>query len=110
MNCSITSGPIARAVDRPTLMHTTVTCSLRLRHAGCTVPESAPADGDLHLVSLDDAPSMTQACDQVHCGAVEVFNRGRWGAVCGTQQADIACRQLGFPFGRNYAATAVRLG
>ena len=56
-------------------------------------------------MDLEDTPSGTSPCDQVHHGGVEIFNRGRWGAVCSfgdtnyTREAMVACGQLGFPFG-----------
>ena len=49
--------------------------------------------------------AVTQTCNEVHYGGLEVFNRGRWGAVCGpgsedfTREATVICGQLGFPFG-----------
>ena len=49
----------------------------------------------------------TTACDDVHFGAVEFFNAGRWGSICAPDSdvatfaidAAVVCRQLGFPFG-----------
>jgi len=61
-------------------------------------------------VPLEDTAVPTQTCDEVHFGGVEIFNRGRWGAVCiaagdaaqFTLDAEVACRQLGYRFGRMY--------
>ena len=43
-------------------------------------------------------------CDPLYTGILEIFNEGRWGAVCTNGgrdaiTADVVCRQLGFPFG-----------
>ena len=61
--------------------------------------------GDVRLIPFPDTPG-SAACDEVHFGAVEVFNAGRWGAVCdGTAlAAAVVCRQLGFPYGWLYNA------
>lgn len=50
----------------------------------------------------------TSSCDELHFGAVEIFNRGQWGRICTGNSANglfafqlvasVACRQLGFPF------------
>lgn len=58
----------------------------------------------------------TSTCDEMHFGAVEIFNSGRWGRICAggpgaaalssfQMDAAVACRQLGFPF-----ATLLPLG
>ena len=76
--------------------------------AGCNTPDAAPLPGDVRLVDLEDTPSGTSPCDEVHFGGVEIFNRGRWGAICTaaafmdvdqTREATVVCGQLGFPFG-----------
>ena len=51
----------------------------------------------------------TAVCDDVHFGGVELFREGVWGRICtgpfprGTAEftldAQVVCRQLGFPFG-----------
>lgn len=51
----------------------------------------------------------TAPCDDVHLGAVELFIEGRWGRICNgdfggdpeefTLDAQVVCRQLGFPYG-----------
>lgn len=59
----------------------------------------------MRLVDLEDTASGTSLCDEVHFGGVEIFNRGRWGAVCGqsgmdlTHEATVICGQMGFPSG-----------
>lgn len=68
-----------------------------------------PTDGDVRLVPLNGTAVPTAACDEVHFGGVELFREGRWGRICsgrgGDEPADFAldaeviCRQLGFPFG-----------
>lgn len=78
------------------LHHECVSC------AGCEDAESLPQAGDVRLVPLEDTASMSRACDDVHFGGVEVFNRGRWGAVCASgdpQIVEVVCRQLEFDFG-----------
>lgn len=59
-------------------------------------------------MALDGIDGQTQPCDDVHMGAVEFFNDGLWGRICGpsslrrgasTVDANVVCRQLGFPFG-----------
>lgn len=59
-------------------------------------------------MALSGVDVQTQPCDEVHMGAVEFFNDGRWGQICGpsgqrqgasTVDANVVCRQLGFPFG-----------
>ena len=54
-------------------------------------------------------------CDPLYTGILEVFNDGRWGAVCSNGgrdaiTADVVCRQLGFPFGNPVNGDFVRLG
>lgn len=66
------------------------------------MPEVAPQQGAVRLVPLIGTATATAACDAVHLGAVEVFNRGLWGRL-GIHSNDFltaqaACRQLGFPF------------
>lgn len=68
----------------------------------------APAEGDVRLVPLNGTATATAACDDVHFGGVELFREGRWGRICSgrggrtqefTLDAQVVCRQLGFPFG-----------
>ena len=76
--------------------------------AGCTAPAPAPESGDVRLVPLVDSVP-TAACDDVHFGGVELFWDGRWGRICAGENAgdagdfvldaQVICRQLGFPFG-----------
>eukprot|EP00892_Ulva_mutabilis_P005900 jgi/Ulvmu1/3682/UM017_0098.1 len=78
-------------------------------HADCAAPASSPAEGDLRLVPLNGTGVATAACDDVHFGGVELFRQGRWGRICNgrfgrdedefTVDAQVVCRQLGFPFG-----------
>lgn len=63
-------------------------------------------DGDIRLVPLSGAAAATATCDDVHFGVVELFRDGIWGLICGgraaekfTLDAQVICRQLGFPFG-----------
>lgn len=76
--------------------------------AGCEERPAAPSDGDLRLVPLNASVASTAVCDDIHFGAVEMFREGRWGRICKTGSGDpiaftidaqIVCRQLGFPFG-----------
>ena len=73
--------------------------------AGCNTPDAAPLPGDVRLVDLEDTPSGTTPCDEVHFGGVEVFSNGQWGAICSfgstdlPKEATVVCSQLGFPFG-----------
>lgn len=78
--------------------------------AGCDSPANdSPMEGDVRLVPLNGTTSPTAACDDVHFGGVEIFHDGRWGRICsdrfGTAPADftldaqVVCRQLGFPYG-----------
>ena len=75
--------------------------------AGCDVEDSGPpAEGDVRLVPLNGNSPPTAACDDVHFGGVELFHDGRWGRICletetyeFTLDAQVVCRQLGFPFG-----------
>lgn len=55
---------------------------------------------------LNGTSPPTAACDAVHFGGVEIFHDGLWGRICSgdapydfTLDADVVCRQLGFPFG-----------
>ena len=61
--------------------------------AGVTCAEAPCTHGDIRL--RDGLTSY---------GRVEVCNNGVWGTVCsdswGTQDAQVACRQLGLPFNR----------
>eukprot|EP00892_Ulva_mutabilis_P008276 jgi/Ulvmu1/5820/UM025_0077.1 len=86
--------------------------------SGCTVNDTAPAQGDVRLVELRGSNFMTQPCDDVHFGAVEFFNDGRWGRICNDAEQDpggfaidalVICRQLGFPFGSLMDLDEVRL-
>ena len=72
-----------------------------------------PQQGDVRLVDLPGPGAVTQTCNEVHYGGVEVFNRGRWGAVCATttssrevldftRVATVICGQLGFPVGSTF--------
>lgn len=36
----------------------------------------------MRLVPLADTPTPSAACNEVHFGGVEIFNSGRWGAMC----------------------------
>lgn len=65
--------------------------------------------GDIRLVPLQDFDASTSPCDDIHFGGVEIYNDGQWGRICGkvvgrepgslALEAQVACRQLGFPFG-----------
>lgn len=80
-----------------------------LIHAGCLAPDATPAEGDVRLVTLNGTSSNTSVCDAVHFGGVELFHEGHWGRICTgmrfdaadrfTLDAQVVCRQLGFPFG-----------
>ena len=77
--------------------------------AGCEAEPSAPSEGDVRLVPLVETAVPTAVCDEVHFGGVELFREGVWGRVCRsrsrfneqefTLDAQVVCRQLGFPFG-----------
>lgn len=76
-------------------------------NAGCTSRSSAPTQGDVRLATLAGTVA-TSPCDDVHFGGVEIFNDGAWGRICFgtfdqfqafTVDAQVVCRQLGFPFG-----------
>lgn len=77
--------------------------------SGCDAPASAPVDGDVRLVPLNGTAVATATCDEVHFGGVELFRDGIWGRICVgrfggdpeefTLDAQVVCRQLGFPFG-----------
>lgn len=73
-----------------------------------SIPTIAPAEGDVRLVPLNGTTAATAPCDDVHFGGVELFREGRWGRICAgrfgqpeefTLDAQVICRQLGFPFG-----------
>ena len=76
---------------------------------GCEAPAGPPAEGDVRLVPLNGTVVPTAVCDDVHFGAVELFLEGAWGRICAgslggdaedfTLDAQVVCRQLGFPFG-----------
>lgn len=78
-------------------------------HAGCASTDAEPGEGDVRLASLIDSDFGTAPCDDVHLGGVELFRDGRWGRICAgsfgdnaedfTLDAQVICRQLGFPFG-----------
>ena len=95
-----------------------ICASVRCSHgcAGCSPNNKAPAQGDVRLIALDDILP-TQPCDAVHFGGVEIFNNGQWGRICSdrsgrsnrdfTIDANVVCKQLGFPFGTLYDAAEV---
>ena len=85
---------------------------------GCSagVPDSgpeSPEEGDIRLVPIDGTAAATAPCDDVHFGGLELFHAGQWGRICvgdfipsaGPEPEDfavdaqVACRELGFPFG-----------
>lgn len=83
-----------------------------MSHAGCPADGSPPLEGDVRLVPLRDAPSQSAPCDPVHSGLVQIFSAGVWSSICTDRfgrfggdrtsfdlDADVVCRQLGFPFG-----------
>eukprot|EP00892_Ulva_mutabilis_P005580 jgi/Ulvmu1/3394/UM016_0010.1 len=85
--------------------------------SGCSADAAEPAQGDVRLVETTGITSGTQPCDAVHFGAVEIFNAGQWGRICSgrfsgfpdfTIDANVVCRQLGFPFGSLYDLEDVR--
>ena len=63
----------------------------------------------MRLVPLNGTAVATAVCDDVHFGGVELFRKGVWGRICPgpfgggaedfTLDAQVICRQLGFPFG-----------
>ena len=63
----------------------------------------------MRLVSLNGTEGPTAVCDDIHFGGVELFREGTWGRICAdpfgsypedfTLDAQVVCRQLGFPFG-----------
>ena len=71
----------------------------------------------MRLVPLVDTAVPTAECDDVHFGGVELFREGAWGRICpgrfgGDEQeftldAQVVCRQLGFPFGTVIDATDI---
>eukprot|EP00892_Ulva_mutabilis_P007291 jgi/Ulvmu1/4934/UM204_0006.1 len=77
--------------------------------SGCEASATPPAEGDVRLVPLNGTDVPTAACDDVHFGGVELFREGQWGRICAgrfggeqedfTLDAQVVCRQLGFPFG-----------
>ena len=77
--------------------------------AGCNSPPMQPVEGAVRLVPLNGTASPTAPCDDVHFGGVELFFQGQWGRICSggnggdhnefTLDAQVVCRQLGFPFG-----------
>ena len=62
----------------------------------------------MRLVPLNATAVPTAVCDDVHFGGVELFREGIWGRIClnrfggeeeeFTVDAQVVCRQLGFPF------------
>ena len=77
--------------------------------SGCETATPAPSEGDVRLMTLNGTTAGTAACDEVHFGGVGMFFQGRWGRICNgrlgsdhdefTLDAQVICRQLGFPFG-----------
>eukprot|EP00892_Ulva_mutabilis_P007273 jgi/Ulvmu1/4918/UM202_0003.1 len=71
-------------------------------------PPPPPVEGSVRLRGGFGSP-----CDPVYTGFVEIFHLDEWGAICGVDpldyidstantdalQADVVCRQLGFPHG-----------
>ena len=63
----------------------------------------------MRLVPLNGTAVPTAVCDDVHFGGVELFREGIWGRICAgrfggapqefTLDAQVICRQMGFPFG-----------
>ena len=86
--------------------------------AGCDAPNSPPVEGAVRLVPLNGTVAPTAACDEVHFGGVELFFQGRWGRICSgrfglghndfTLDAQVVCRQLGFPFGTVMSELEIR--
>ena len=77
----------------------------QMHGAGCANNETSPQQGDVRLVQLDGISAITDTCDDVHFGGVELFNDGEWGRVCKSitsessiVNAKVVCRQLGFQF------------
>jgi len=72
----------------------------------------------MRLVPLNGTTMPTGPCDDVHFGGVELFREGAWGRICKgrfgrdpeefTLDAQVVCRQLGFPFGTLMDADEVR--
>ena len=70
-----------------------------LRHCADCNSEPQEEQGALRLID-----GVGSACDPLYSGVVEIFNAGRWGAVCRNGRvdaitADVVCRQLGFAQG-----------
>eukprot|EP00892_Ulva_mutabilis_P004965 jgi/Ulvmu1/2840/UM144_0005.1 len=72
--------------------------------SGCPATNTTPIQGDVRLVNIVGTNFTTQPCDDAHFGAVEFFNEGQWGRICANVgdpsqvDAEVICRQLGFPF------------
>lgn len=76
---------------------------------GAQDPPQEPQEGDLRLVPTFRLPNGTDVCDEYHAGAVQLYRNGNWSAICPrsfagneeefTLDAQVICRQLGFPFG-----------
>lgn len=87
------------------------TCTNMLWYTGCGAqePPEEPQEGDLRLVPSVRVPGGTATCDEYHTGAVQMFRNGNWTGFCQavrtededsfTVDAQVICRQLGFPFG-----------
>lgn len=82
--------------------------------AGCGDPSTPPQEGDVRLVPINASEVATEVCDAGHMGGVGLFREGRWGRICYpaserseqefTLDAQVVCRQLGFPFGTLFDA------
>lgn len=78
-------------------------CHIDQTCADCQIQEGT-ADGSVRLRGGFGAQ-----CDVIHSGTVEVLINGEWGTICYTPSdaqagnfspvADVACRQMGFPYG-----------
>eukprot|EP00892_Ulva_mutabilis_P012290 jgi/Ulvmu1/9433/UM051_0061.1 len=98
LQCTSSQNELRECIVEGTNLTDTTVLACGMTAAGCPAP--IEEEGALRLRGGFGTP-----CDVLHSGIVEIFHLGEWGAICfplffkATREADVVCRQLGFPYG-----------